>query len=215
MAAPVLQAFGGHGRTDDTPRGPRRGVHPPRADEMAAVWDQPIPSDRPAAVWLLGAHGGAGVSTLCQWVSRAGDALGQWPAGHGRQSPFVVIVAEESVRGLARAHALARQYAANAAGPSAHLLGVVTVARVPGKRPQAVRHQRELLTGLVDELWAIPFVPGLNELALSELPSWELGDTPTTKKRPAPREAVPAPVATFAAAVMDEISAHLSARRNR
>lgn len=215
MAAPVLQVFGGDGGGSEAPRGARRGVHPPRADEMAAVWDRPIPTDRPAAVWLLAAHGGAGVSTLCQWVSRAGDAVGRWPGGHGQQSPFVIIVAEESVRGLARAHALARQYAANAAGPTAHLLGVVTVARVPGKRPQAVRHQRELLTGLVDQLWSIPFVPGLNELALSDLPSWELGEAPTTKKRPAPREAVPAPVAAFAADVMDEISAHLSGRRNR
>lgn len=212
MAAPVLQLSRNTPARPRPAAGPVRGVHPPRDAECAPVWDTPIPSDTPAAVWLLGAHGGAGVSTLCQWIGRAGDAQGRWPGGHGNQSPFVIVVAEESVAGMTRAHQLLRQYATGAAGNQSHLLGVATVARVPGKRPQAVRQRRELLKGLTDVLWEIPFIPGLNEHDVSALPVWALGDPPTQKKRHSPREAVPAKVAEFGGDVMATISSHLAAR---
>jgi len=165
------------------------------------VWDTPVPASGSPGLWLLGAHGGAGVSTLCRWIGPAGDAQGRWPGGHGQQSPFVVLVAEESVTALNKVHALVRQYATGGAG-SAQLLGVATVARVPGRRPQQVRQRRDVLAGLLAQLsggalhmWAVPFVPGLTTVALDELPVWSLGQPPTTKKRPPLREAVPPAVA--------------------
>src|SRR5699024_1042187 len=85
-----------------------------------------------------------------------------------------------------------------------------TVARVPGRRPQQVRQRRDVLAGLLAQIsggnarmWAIPFVAGLNTLELADLPVWSLGQEPTTKRRPAPREAVPGTVADCGDVLID------------
>lgn len=215
MAAPLthLTAHAGPRSVAGEAAGPARasGVRPPAPEECAPVWDQPVPGSPSSVVWFLGAHGGAGASTLAHVISRTGDAGGRWPGGHGQQSPFVVIVAEESVMGLSKAHALVRQHASGGAGQAAQLLGMVTVARVPGKRPQAVRQQREVATALVDQHWSIPFIPSMNEYYLNELAVWQWGDGPASKKRMSPVEAVPAPIATFGAELVDLIKARVAA----
>lgn len=182
------------------------------------MWDQPVPASGSPGLWLLGAHGGAGTSTLCRWIGPAGDAQGRWPGGHGQQSPLVVLVAEESVTALAKSQALVRQYATGDAGQSAQLLGVVTVARVPGRRPQQVRQRRDVLTGLLTQIsgggahmWAVPFVAGLPTVEPGELPVWSLGDPPTQKKRPAVREAVPPAVAELGSELIDAARAQVAA----
>src|SRR3546814_19114624 len=50
--------------------------------------------------WLVGAHGGAGASSLAALWPLAGDAHGCFPGGAAGESPFVVIVARESEVGL-------------------------------------------------------------------------------------------------------------------
>lgn len=216
MAAPLSV----HERRD-TPRGTAPApaqptIQRPRPHECAAVWDAPVSASGSPGLWLLGAHGGAGVSTLCRWIGPAGDAQGCWPGGH-KHSPFVVLVAEESVRALGCAHALVRQYATGGAGSHARLLGVVTVARVPGRRPQQVRQRRDVLAGLLAQingaaqLWAVPFVAGLNTVELDELPTWSLGEPPSTKKRPPVREAVPPAVADLGTDLIEAARAQVAA----
>lgn len=217
MAAPLRAQERG-----DTPRGTAPApaqptIQRPTPGECAAVWDRPVPASGSPGLWLLGAHGGAGVSTLCRWIGPAGDAQGGWPGGH-KQSPFVVLVAEESVGALGRAHALVRQYATCGAGSHAQLLGVVTVARVPGRRPQQVRQRRDVLAGLLAQtnggtahLWSVPFVAGLNTVEVDELPAWSLGDPPSTKKRPSPRDAVPAAVADLGTELIEAARAQVAA----
>ncbi len=59
------------------------------------VRSEPMDGVRPSpAVWLVGAHGGAGVSTLAHYWDFAGDARQQWPCGtdRERESPYVVVV---------------------------------------------------------------------------------------------------------------------------
>ena len=216
MAAPIMAQS-----RRDVPAGAgqvRPTIQPPASHECVAVWDRAVPASGSPGLWLLGAHGGAGVSTLCRWLSPAGDAQGRWPGGHGKQSPFVVLVAEESVTALTKAHALVRQYATGGAGTHARLLGVATVARVPGRRPQQVRQRRDVLAGLLDQIdggaaqmWSVPFVPGLTTVALDELPVWSLGEPPTTKKRPSPREAVPAAVAELGTELIDAARTQVAA----
>lgn len=218
MAAPLM-AHVRPGASTPPKAGPARPtMQPPSPHECAAVWDEPVPTDGSPGLWLLGAHGGAGVSTLCRWIGPAGDAQGRWPGGHGQQSPFVVVVAEESVAGLNRAHGLVRQYATGGAGSGAQFLGVATVSRLPGRRPQQVRQRRDVLAGLLTQisgeaahLWAIPFVSGLTTVELGELPVWSLGESPTQKKRPAPREAVPAAVADFGTELIDAARTQIAA----
>lgn len=218
MAAPLMASARREVSAEHESGATRPTIQPPSPHECAAVWDEPIPAGGSPGLWLLGAHGGAGVSTLCRWVGPAGDAQRQWPGGHGRQSPFVVVVTEESVAGMNRAHGLVRQYATGGAGEHARLLGVATVARVPGRRPQQVRQRRDVLAGLLAQIsggnarmWAIPFVAGLNTLELADLPVWSLGQEPTTKRRPAPREAVPATVADFGTELIDAARTQVAA----
>lgn len=218
MAAPMLAHSGRQTSRDEVPAPMQTNIHAPSRGEGAQVWDRPVPGGGAPGLWLLGAHGGAGVSTLCQWIGPAGDSLGRWPGGHGNQSPFVVLVAEESVTALAKAHILVRQYATGGAGSSAQLLGVLTVARVPGRRAQQVRQRRDVLAGLLAEIsggaaqmWAVPFVAGLTTIATEELPVWTLGQPASTKKRPGPREAVPSAVADLGTDLIDAARAHVAA----
>ena len=53
----------------------------------------------------MGAHGGAGVSTLAHYLSFTGDSDEQWPCGTDveNESPYVVMVARETDYGLKKA----------------------------------------------------------------------------------------------------------------
>lgn len=218
MASPILAHSGQPPARSEGPGPTQHNVHAPSHNEGALVWDKPVPGGGSPGLWLLGAHGGAGVSTLCQWIGPAGDALGRWPGGHGNQSPFVVLVAEESVTALSKAHVLVRQYATGGAGSRVQLLGVITVARVPGRRPQQVRQRRDVLAGLLAEIgggaaqiWSVPFVSGLTTVATDELPVWSLGQPAPAKKRPGLREAVPPTVADLGTDLIDAARANVAA----
>ena len=144
---------------------------PPRAADGFAVnpptyrlpvWERPVPhaeSDAPApAVWLLGAHGGAGVSTLARVLAPAADCRRRWPGRFAGESPFVIVVARETVPGLCRALELLRQHAAGLAGPCT-LLGLLTVADRPAHRmPAPVRQTRRLAEALVTHEWRMGWI---------------------------------------------------------
>lgn len=124
-------------------------VTPPPADRML--------STSPAAVVgiaLLGAHGGAGVSSLL----RAGldelavDADRRWP-----RAGTVVLVARTSTSGLEWAQDLARQHASGQAG-DAELLGLVLVADSPGRFPARTAALRHLISGAFSRTWHLPWL---------------------------------------------------------
>ncbi|MCE5291553.1 MAG: hypothetical protein LLG14_20255, partial [Nocardiaceae bacterium] len=67
------------------------------------------------AVWLLGAKGGAGVTTLTNfWAGWAADARREWPCGNARseESPYVVIIAHDTLDSLQAAHELLMRHGA-------------------------------------------------------------------------------------------------------
>lgn len=187
------------------------GIAPPTEAECAAVWPTstrvPTTPRRPhPALWLMGCHGGAGVTTLEAWLSVAGDCQRSWPGGHPEQSPFVLLVAEESVTGLEEAHLRLRQFRCGMAGPGNRLLGLVTVARVPGKRSAVLEQSRELLRPLAGELWHVPAIPGLRELHPRALPAWAPGDPmPERRRRFDPSTTVPPEVAAMGAGLVSAI----------
>ncbi|WP_245722057.1 hypothetical protein [Nocardia crassostreae] len=118
------------------------GVVPPPESRRAPIWDRPVPGGgRAPLVWLLGVHGGAGASTLAHVLAPAADAYRRWPGGFERESPFVVLIARETIAGLTRAHDLLRQHHAGLAGPC-EVLGLVTVAARPGRNPALPRRCR-------------------------------------------------------------------------
>lgn len=142
-----------------TPRLPHTTA--PSADQDAYPSDE-VPlgqlddaaADSPASalewVWI-GAHGGAGVSTL-QRAAGVGTDLGQqWPPV---QAPGnrVLLVARTHAAGLA-----AVRRVLGTRGPDL-LHGVVLVADAPGRLPRELRQQIRVLSGAAPRLWQVPWV---------------------------------------------------------
>lgn len=187
----------------------------PTEGDRAPVWDRPVPreSGRAPAIWLLGAHGGAGVSTIESMWSPAADSRRGWPAEES--APFVVIVARMHATGLDAAHRLCLQHQAGAVG-GCELLGLVTVAAGPGKPALSLARRRELVAAAAGASWHIDWIPELLTATPTELASWQPGDTPPLAKRfsspPSPTDAVPATVANSAAAVFSAAGEHWQRR---
>ena len=105
-------------------------------------------------VALLGAHGGAGVTSLL----RAGldqvavDAHRCWP-----RAGQVLLVARTSTSGLEWARDLARQHASGQAG-EVELLGLVLVPDAPGRLPARISGLRDLVSGAFGRTWHLPWL---------------------------------------------------------
>ncbi|WP_194852780.1 hypothetical protein [Nocardia sp. SYP-A9097] len=162
------------------------GVVPPPEARRAPIWDRPVPGGgRAPLVWLLGVHGGAGASTLAHVLAPAADSYRRWPGGFDRESPFVVLVARETISGLTRAHDLLRQHHAGLAG-SCEVLGLVTVAARPGRIPVEIRRYREVVGSLAGQVWQMPWHEEWTLVEPDQLPVWSPGDqVPVQRKRKA------------------------------
>lgn len=115
-----------------------------------------VPVDPGTALWVVGAHGGAGESTL------AGLAEGWAGAGHGWPQPpqgraAVLLCARTHVSGLLAAQAALRQWAGSGAG-TVHLLGLVLLADAPGRLPKPLRDLAEVVAGGAPRVWTVPWV---------------------------------------------------------
>lgn len=199
-------------RTRRTPahRGGGRGVIAPPLAQRAPVWDTVIPwpptsgtEGRAPLVWLLGAHGGAGVTTLARVLAPAADCWRRWPAPRPEESPYVAVVARETAIGLAAADALLRQHHAGLAGASA-VVGLVTVAARPGRVPAAIRRDRQLYAALVPHVWRIGWHEAWMTTTHDMLPVWD----PTDPTAPGHRDELataPADVAALGRALITVI----------
>ncbi|NKY88886.1 hypothetical protein HGA07_25125 [Nocardia veterana] len=170
------------------PRGRRLSVAhavAPPMNQRAPIWDRPVPHEesRPPLVWLMGAHGGAGVSTLSRMLAPAADCGRQWPAVLGGESPFIVLVARETIEGLSRAHHLLRQWHSGLAGDRSVLLGLVTCAYQSGRQPKQIRQYLDVMWDLVPEdgRWRIEWQPTWPLTEMKELPVWTPGSIAPAK----------------------------------
>jgi hypothetical protein len=126
-----------------------------------------------AAPWWLGAHGGAGETTLARAIAGSAAADHSWPAAPGSAVPHdVVLLARTHLSGLRAAQVAATQWASGSV-PGVTLVGLVLVADAPGRLPRPLRELAELVGGGVPRVWHLPWVE-----------AWRVGDEP----RPAPRE---------------------------
>lgn len=152
----------------------------PAPERRAPLWHIPVPheSTPPPMVWLLGAHGGAGVSTLAQVLGPAADCERRWPAvlatATESESPFVVIVAKESIEGLTRAHDLLRQWHSGAGmgRRRSHLLGLITVAHSPGRVPKPIRRYLEVVDAASPARWRVDWQDAWPATRIADLPIW-------------------------------------------
>ncbi|WP_157084060.1 DUF6668 family protein [Millisia brevis] len=141
----------------------------------AGVWSGPIPyvASAPPRVWLLGASGGAGVTTLERVLGFAADAGRRWPgADDTGQSTNVVIVARETAGGLHAAQRLLDQYAAGDTG-AAVLIGLITVAHRPDPMPEGIAELRAEVVGAAPASWRIDWQGRWPQVDIVDLPVWE------------------------------------------
>ncbi|WP_156052437.1 hypothetical protein [Nocardia carnea] len=155
---------------------------------------------RPPVLWLVGAHGGAGVTVLARSLSFAGDAARRWPGliglGRGLDSPFVVVVGRTHMSGLAAVHQALLSHAHRATPAGVRVLGVLIVADSDRPLSKSAATRRDTVEALACDLGAQPFRLGWIEpwrsLEPHELPAWtpdqprRIGDRDATKFPPAP-----------------------------
>ncbi len=118
-----------------------------------------------AALWVVGAHGGSGESSVAGLSAGWAAADHGWPELPGGAAAPCVVVARTNVGGLLAARTALTQWAASGAGPSVRLVGLVLVADAPGKLPTALRDLAKVVGGGAPRVWEVPWLDG-----------WRLGD---------------------------------------
>lgn len=125
-----------------------------------------------AGVWWLGAHGGAGESTLEELFSGSRAADHCWPLTASDLPPArVVLVARTHARGLTAAQTAIREWAAGDA--QVLLLGLVLIADAPGRLPHGLRQLAALIAGGVPAVWSLPWIE-----------AWRVGELPAADNAP-------------------------------
>lgn len=131
--------------------------------------------DAQAAAWWVGAHGGAGESTLAALVPGTRAAGHAWPVGTPAgelESPArVILVARTHMHGLRSAQRAAASWASGVA--PVELLGLVLIADAPGRLPRPLRNFADVLRGGVPRVWHLPWIE-----------TWRMGDEPTVADAP-------------------------------
>ncbi|MBF4592079.1 DUF6668 family protein [Curtobacterium sp. VKM Ac-1395] len=151
---------------ETSPMTRREALRGPSAPQPTAV---PVPesADRlptrqvygGATMWWVGAHGGAGESTLASLVLGSQPAGHAWPiAGERGTVNRVIVLARTNFSGLMAAQRVAREWAAGTTGDVVDLAGLVLVADAPGRRPKELRQLEQHVAGGYPRAWTLPWV---------------------------------------------------------
>lgn len=158
------------------------------------------------AVWLLASNGEAGVSTIEHFLAFTADSEGSWPPGDDRErtSPYVVIVARESFKGLSRAQRLVTAHHNGEVGLGAELLGLITVAAAPTLE-KSIRQHRDIVSSAFEQTWHIGWHRALLSADLPGLPRWH----PLDANAAAPTPGIPADVQQSGIGLVNTVQARL------
>ena len=162
------------GELDHTsgPAAPQPGITAP-AHGLGVV---DVPADD--RLWVLGAHGGAGETTLAVALSGTGTDR-RWPRA---DTPArVLLVARTHLTGLRAAQRAAQQWAAGAT-PAVELVGLALLPDAPGRLPKELRDVARIVAGGFPRSWSLPWEEDLR-LAEPKLP----GELPVVDAADAPR----------------------------
>lgn len=165
------------------------------------------------AVWLIGAHGGAGVTTLSHVWAPMGDAGHVWPVHD--QHRWCVVVARATHQGL---DAAADVGVLKRAGqiPSCHLLGFLLVADSPQGPSKLIRRKMKTFAAGGMPVWQVPYLKSWAQLPVKDLPVWQPGGAPAKRsrfKKPSPNE-VPDRIAHTGADILDHLVASVKETRH-
>lgn len=141
-------------------------------------------------LWVVGAHGGSGESTVAALDPSWQAAEHAWPEVATGDPVACIVVARTNVRGLMAARTALTQWAASGAGRSVKLLGLVLVADAPGRLPAPLRDLAKVVGGGSPRVW---------DVAWSE--PWRLGE-PVTERIPRTVSKTVSQLRSLAAAVV-------------
>lgn len=166
-----------------TPNLDRGTVTAPPPQRRAPVRESPLPTTgpHPPLFAVLGAHGGAGTSTLAQWWAPAADTGLAWP-GDPRTTQRVVIAARLCLSGLTAAADRLREWHAGLAPDGVTVLALVLTAARPGATPAAVRRYAVTVTDLVPRVYRIDWHDELLVRELDELAHFTPYDPPPPRR---------------------------------
>ncbi|MCM6774415.1 hypothetical protein NDR87_14245 [Nocardia sp. CDC159] len=179
----------------------------PAPDRLAPVRHAPLPvtGPHPPLFAVLGAHGGAGASTLARWWVHSADTGLAWPAS-AATTQRVIVAARECIPGLTAAAERLREWHAGLAPAGVSIVGLVLVATRPGRVPAAVGRYRRTVAELVDgAVWSIGWHDELIVRELDDLAQYTPYDPPP-RRRARLTEAVPVDVHTAGLAITNRIA---------
>ncbi|MGO3649998.1 DUF6668 family protein [Agrococcus casei] len=134
------------------PTTPQRGVAAPARSAQLPIQDWAAS----APLWWVGAHGGAGETTLARLEPSWTAAEHAWPRTPGISKERVVLVARTHLAGLTAAQNAAQQWASGLV-PGVDLIGLVLIADAPGRLPRALREFAHVVSGGVPRVWHLPW----------------------------------------------------------
>jgi hypothetical protein len=122
-----------------------------------------VDSSADAGWWWLGVHGGAGVSTLAEFLPGGCDAHRLWPPSPVEPSlpAAVILVCRTHLAGLACARDAIQQWKAYDIPEGLLLAGLVAVADAPGRLPRPQSEALRLVAGITPRLWTVPWLEDL------------------------------------------------------
>lgn len=136
---------------------PQPSVAPPREADRFDRWTLSDTEAQTVGVWWVGAHGGAGESTLEQLLEGSQAAGHAWPISPPHAVPArVVLLARTNAHGLRAAQLAAIEWASGEI--PIQLEGLVLIADAPGRLPRPLKDFAQLVAGGVPVTWRLPWV---------------------------------------------------------
>jgi hypothetical protein len=156
---------------DLTPRGPsapQHGVPAPAEDQRLPKFAIPVAD----TLWWVGAHGGAGETTMSLLLPGTRAANHRWPIPPPPVPTPVILVARTHGSGLRAAQRAATEWASGVVQGVA-VLGLVLIADAPGRLPRVLDDFADIVGGGVPRVWDIPWIE-----------EWRRGEAPTPDNTP-------------------------------
>lgn len=184
---------------------------------MIEVRTEPLPitGEFPPLFALMGAHGGAGTTTLARMWAPAADSGRCWPT-----SPLttrrVFVVAREHMSGIAAAADVLRAALDESAPTGVTVCGLITVAAHPGRPSKDVVRYAGTVSELAPHSYRIPWVKSLIPLLHRQLPTWRPADGVKTTQRTADGviATVPSPIAAVGHQICEDLAADRAVERS-
>ena len=149
---------------EEVVRAPLTGPRAPQPGVVGVDTVDRLPLRRVSAspvLWWVGAHGGAGETTLAQLFPGTRAARHGWPvldrAPDNHPPPAVVLLARTHLRGLLAAQRAAVEWASGTV-PEVDLRGLVLLADAPGRLPHVLGDLADLIAGGVPRVWRVPWI---------------------------------------------------------